>query len=66
MKALLYKKNGNLKEIPINQIDTITGDLDGLCIHLANGRGEIFCSFLTVEPDNSQTKSVIETIMKGK
>lgn len=62
MKALLFKENGNLKEIQINEIDTITRDSDGLCIHLTNGRGEIFCSFLTFEPDNSQVKSVIETV----
>lgn len=66
MKALLFKKNGNLKEIPINQIDTITGDSDGLCIHLTNGQGEIFYRFLTFEPDNSQVKSIIETIVEGE
>ena len=49
MIALLFKKNGNLKEIPINQIDTITGDSDGLCIQLSHGKGEIFCKLLTIE-----------------
>lgn len=66
MKVLLFKKNGNLQEIQVNQIETITGDSDGLCINLTNGQGDIFCSFLTFEPGHSKIKSVIDTIIKGK
>lgn len=64
MKALLYKKNGTLKEIPIENIDTITGSSDGLCIQLAYGKGDVFCSFLTIEQDNSNIKTISDTILQ--
>lgn len=49
MKALLYKENGKLQEISVENIDTITGDSDGLCIQLSYGKGDIFCKLLTIE-----------------
>ena len=51
MKALLYKNNGTLEELPIKNIDTITNDSDGLCITLSHGRGDVFCRLLTMKQD---------------
>lgn len=66
MKALLYKENGKLQEVPIEQIDTITSDGDdGLAVMLENG-GTIFCKIITIESDNSNIKQIADTLLGRK
>lgn len=66
MKALLYKENGKLQEVPIEQIDTITNDGDdSLAVMLKNG-GSIFCEIITIESDNSNVKQIADALFGRK
>jgi len=60
MKALLFYENGQLKELPISEIDTITTDGKNLCVSLTEHRGDYFCSIITIEKD-STSKNTIES-----
>jgi hypothetical protein len=55
-----------LEELPIEQIDTITSDGDGLCVMLTGGKGDVFCKLITIEEDGSNIKENCNTILKRK
>ena len=56
MKAILYKKDGKLVEMPIEKIDSIFPEPNGkeLCISLAGGAGEKWCKFMAIEPGEAK------------